>query len=235
MRRFHQFILFLPILFFSFSLMSAGAQETKPAKGSKPSQEEKAAQEAKENEAKIASMAAKAAKENGISQEEMQNLIELKQGAPRVFIDFQRGDMDFIRDEIPFVNYVRDRKEADVHVMVTTQQNGAGGNKYTIDFIGLGEYADVKNSLTYDSNKTNTQEEVRIGYTNIIKLGLTPYAARTPICELISSTRRASLPPICPSAQTAICLTSLSGSATIRLRVGTASSRRRAPQARAAS
>jgi len=186
MRRFRQFILFLPILFFSFSLMSAGAQETKPAKASKPSQEEKAAQEAKENEAKIAGMAAKAAKENGVSQEEMENLISIKQSAPRVFIDFERSDMDFIRNEIQFVNYVRDRKEADVHVLVTTQPNSAGGNKYTIDFIGLGKFADVKNSLTYDSSKTNTREEIRQGYANIIKLGLTPYAVRTPICELLS-------------------------------------------------
>jgi hypothetical protein len=40
MRQFRQFILFLPICS-SFSLMSAGAQETKPAKEVKPSREEK--------------------------------------------------------------------------------------------------------------------------------------------------------------------------------------------------
>ena len=40
---------------------------------------------------------------------------ELKKDAPRVFLDCRRCDRDYIRTEIPFVNFVRDRKEADIH------------------------------------------------------------------------------------------------------------------------
>ena len=192
MKRPRPAVFFMLILLCSFSLISANPQETKAAKDAEAAQESKAsqdaetAQETKANEAKIASAAAKAAKENGVSQDEMQNLIELKQKAPKVFIDCRQCDQEYIKTEVPFVNYVRDRKEADVHVLVTTQQTGSGGNEYTFEFIGLNSFSNVNNSLKYSSNKTKTQEEVRRGYTDILRKGLIPYVARTPISELIS-------------------------------------------------
>ncbi len=119
------------------------------------------------------------------AQTEQNDLEELKKQAPKVYIDFRRGDQNYIRTEIPFVNYVRDRQEADVHVLVTTQSTGSGGTEYTIAFIGQKEYSDLNNTLIYASNKTNTSDEVRRGYVQILKMGLLPYAARTPICTLL--------------------------------------------------
>jgi hypothetical protein len=112
-------------------------------------------------------------------------LEELKKQAPKVYIDFRQGDQNYIRTEISFVNYVRDRQEADVHVLVTTQSTGSGGTEYTISFIGQNEYADINNTLIYASNKTNTRDEVRKGYVQVMKMGLLPYAARTPISTLL--------------------------------------------------
>ena len=56
----------------------------------------------------------------------------MKKAAPKVFLDGTRIDMDYIRTEITFVNYVRDRKEADVHVLITQQRTGGGGREYTL-------------------------------------------------------------------------------------------------------
>lgn len=118
-------------------------------------------------------------------EQERKNLEELKKLAPKVYIDCRRCDMNYIKIEIPFVNYVRDRKEADVHVMITTQSTGAGGQEYTIGFIGLNGFSDLNNTLKYVSNKTETRDEIRRGYVSILKMGLVPYAARTPICSLL--------------------------------------------------
>lgn len=57
------------------------------------------------------------------------SLDEMKKAAPKVFLDGARIDMDYIRTEITFVNYVRDRKEADVHVLITQQRTGGGGRE----------------------------------------------------------------------------------------------------------
>ncbi len=65
------------------------------------------------------------------------NINELKENAPKVFIDCWRCDRDYIRTEITYVNYVRDRKDADIHLLVTDQGTGSGGREYTLAFIGL--------------------------------------------------------------------------------------------------
>jgi len=114
------------------------------------------------------------------------NIADMKKTAPKVYIDCEHCDQDYIRTEIPFVNYVRDRKEADVHVLVTTQDTGSGGTEYTMAFIGQGAFANINSTLIYASQKTNTEEEVRRGYVAVLKMGLMPYAARTPIRDLIS-------------------------------------------------
>ncbi len=106
---------------------------------------------------------------------------ELKEGAARVFIDCDFCDIDYIRTEITFVNYVRDRKEADVHVLITIQDTGSDGREYTLAFIGQNGWAGVDNTLKFVSDKTQTDDEIRQGLAQILKIGLVGYAARTPI------------------------------------------------------
>jgi len=120
---------------------------------------------------------------------------DLRDKAPRVFIDCRRCDLNYIKTEIPFVNFVRDRKEADVHVLITTQSTGAGGTEYTISFLGQGAFEKNNYVLKYTSHRTETEAETRAGYTRVIKFGLMPYLAQTPLAEYCSiSLRRVPLP-----------------------------------------
>jgi len=111
---------------------------------------------------------------------------ELKKDAPKVFLDCDHCDVDYIRKEIDFVNYVWDRKEADVHVLITTQRTGGGGREYTLAFIGIKAYQDLQNTLKYFSDSTETEDETRRGLVQSLKLGLAPYVAQTPLCELLT-------------------------------------------------
>ena len=120
------------------------------------------------------------------SQEEAFDIEELKKSAPKVFIDCDRCDIDYIRTEITFVNYVWDRLEADVHILITTQGTGSGGSEYTIAFIGQKDYEDLQNTLKYYSNRIETDDEIREGLVQTLKLGLGPFVARTPMAEGIS-------------------------------------------------
>jgi hypothetical protein len=101
--------------------------------------------------------------------------------ALRVFLDCNSCDENYVRTEITFVNYVRDRVGADVHVLVTTQGTGGGGTQYTLKFIGLARFQGVDQSLTYSSPQTATDDERREGLTSVLKLGLVRYAAETPL------------------------------------------------------
>jgi hypothetical protein len=108
--------------------------------------------------------------------------------ALRVFLDCNSCDENYMRTEVTFVNYVRDRVGADVHVLVTTQQTGGGGVEYTFKFIGLDRFADVDQSLTFSAPQTATDDERRRGYTSIFKLGLVRYVAETPLASRLTLT-----------------------------------------------
>jgi hypothetical protein len=110
----------------------------------------------------------------------------LKKTAPKVFIDCNSCDMDYIRTEITFVNYVRDRKDAQVHVLVTTQSTGSGGMEYTLTFSGQEQFAGDENVLRHVTGKTDTSDEIRSGLVKILKIGLVHYAGKTPIASRIS-------------------------------------------------
>lgn len=100
-------------------------------------------------------------------------------GRLRVFLDCGRCDFDFVRREIPFVDYVRDPKDAEVHILVTTQPTASGGIEFLFQFIGQSRFAGVDDELRYLSPQLESEDERRHGYTRIIKLGLVRYVIST--------------------------------------------------------
>lgn len=105
-----------------------------------------------------------------------------QQEAVRVFLDCNGFycDQDFYRTEIAWVGYVRDRQDADVHVLITRQQTGSGGREHTLQFLGLRRFQGVNQSLRFTSGPSQTEDEVRRGLAEVIKVGLVRYAADTP-------------------------------------------------------
>jgi hypothetical protein len=97
----------------------------------------------------------------------------------RVFLDCGPCDFDHLRREVPVVDYVRDRAVADVHVLVTTQDTGAGGEEFTFHFLGLGALEGRADTLQYVSQQFMTEDEERDGYTQTFTLGLVRYLAYT--------------------------------------------------------
>jgi hypothetical protein len=106
----------------------------------------------------------------------------------RVFLDCGRCDEDYLKKEVTFVDYVRNREDSDVHVLVTTQETGGGGTQWTLKFIGLGPYAGSDQTLTYNSPQTATSDEVRAGFAEIFKVGLVRYAAQSAIADRLRVT-----------------------------------------------
>ena len=112
-------------------------------------------------------------------------------GALRVFLDCGACDFDYLRREIVYVDYVRDRKDAELHILATTQGTGSGGTEYVFKFIGLGRFAGVDNELKFTAAQTDTSDERRRGYLRVIQLGLIRYVTATPTADNLSITYRA--------------------------------------------
>jgi hypothetical protein len=107
--------------------------------------------------------------------------------AVEVFLDCNAGgcDGDHIRNEIDFVNWVRDRTAADVHLLVTSLSTGSGGRQYLLSFVGLSAYAGDSTTLRLVTEQTATEEEERDRLTRRIALGLVRYAAQTASADRI--------------------------------------------------
>jgi hypothetical protein len=103
----------------------------------------------------------------------------IRGGALRVFLDCNtfQCDSDHFRTEIDFVNWVRDRTLADVHLIVTSNQTGGGGNVFTLDFIGQGDLQGDDDELALTVIATDTEDEVLTALTGVMAAGLARYSA----------------------------------------------------------
>ncbi len=101
--------------------------------------------------------------------------------------------MNYIRQEIPYINYVRDTREAEVYILVTEQDAGSGGEQLTFTFQGLGKFKGMNDTLTYTSSPDQTNTIVREKSTNMLKIGLMRFVARTPLFNVIDITHNIDL------------------------------------------
>lgn len=109
----------------------------------------------------------------------------LRNDAVNIFIDCQRCDINYIRKEIPYVNYVRDVKEADLYILETRQSTGSGGDQYTITFHGQKSFAGCEDTLVYNSRPDDPGDITREGRTQMIRLGLMRFVAKTPLFDQV--------------------------------------------------
>jgi hypothetical protein len=111
----------------------------------------------------------------------------IQESVPNVYLDCDSRlcDFDFIKTEITFVNYIRDRQNADVHLLITRRGTGSGGGEITLSFIGRGRHEGRNHTLHCFTRPTDTSDIVRRSMVNSIKQGLVPYLYDTPLAECI--------------------------------------------------
>ena len=107
---------------------------------------------------------------------------------PRVFFDCDGPNCNsqYYRTEITWVNWVRDRDDSDVHVIVTSQGTGAGGREYQLDFIGEGEFEEYEDQIRYSTLPTDTDREELDGITNALAVGFARFAQEAGFRGLVS-------------------------------------------------
>lgn len=119
---------------------------------------------------------------NTFSQNELSVSDSLRKDALKVFM----GASDFIKKEIPFVNYVRDIKEAQVYIISTSQRTGSGGTEFTYFLVGQHEFNGMKDTVSYASSPDDTYEHRRQKEVDVLKMALIRYVQRTPLAKYFS-------------------------------------------------
>lgn len=93
----------------------------------------------------------------------------------KVFLDCEGCFSDFLRAEVTFVDYVRDRGEADVHVLITSVETGSGGREYTAAFTGLKTHAGTDRTIRTVTTRNDPEDIVRRQLANALRVGILNY------------------------------------------------------------
>jgi hypothetical protein len=113
------------------------------------------------------------------SQETNSKSDTLRKDALNIFMETS----DYIRKEIPYVNYVRDIKDAGVYIISTSQRTGSGGTEFTYFLIGQNENTGMRDTISFVISPDETQDERRIKEVRTLKMGLMRYVAKTPLSK----------------------------------------------------
>ena len=123
---------------------------------------------------------------NTVAGQEKENQPDtLRQNAVKIFLDCRSCDMNYTRQEIPYINYVRDVRDAQVVILVAEQNAGSGGRQYTYTFHGQHNFIGMDDTLTYTSSPDLTRTTIRQKRTDLLKMGLMRYVAKTSLFDEI--------------------------------------------------
>jgi hypothetical protein len=115
-------------------------------------------------------------------QEKTSKTDTLRKDALNVFMDAS----DYVRKEIPYVNYVRDIKDAGVYIISTYERTGSGGGEYTYFLVGQKECAGMRDTISFVTSPDETDDETRIKSVRTLKMGLMRYVAKTPLSKYMN-------------------------------------------------
>jgi len=105
-----------------------------------------------------------------------------------VFLDCSNGGncyLDFIRQELNILTFVRDRTDADVQVMITNQSNANGGTISNLMLIGRNNYHSLSDTVSYYIDPNHTEDDKRNLLAKHLKIGLFPFLKQTEIGKAI--------------------------------------------------
>ena len=93
---------------------------------------------------------------------------------------------DYVRAELPFFDYVRDRQQCDIEILVTNQATGAGGQEYTLTLLGKNRHASSVDTLRFTTKQTDTDAMIRKEFVQRLKLGLVRFMAETSFVQQVA-------------------------------------------------
>ncbi len=102
-----------------------------------------------------------------------------REGKPKVFVEGVKLDMDYMRRNMRFVDFVNDPAAADAHIVITSSVSGSGGLVYSLMYNNL-TFENFGNfTLTCTTLMSDTFEEQRKKLNDALTLGLMPFVNQT--------------------------------------------------------
>ncbi len=100
-------------------------------------------------------------------------------GSIKIYLDCWDCDPSFFRQNLELVNFVRDSKLADIHILVTRQRTASASTEYGINFIGNNKYSDIQFKLKTVSPQFESDINRWERLLKTIEIGILPYLTKT--------------------------------------------------------
>jgi hypothetical protein len=107
---------------------------------------------------------------------------------PRVFLDCQADgcDENYLRTELTWISFVRDRNAADVYIIVTERTTGGGGTELTALLQGQRARSAISDTLVATAPQGSTPDELRRVVARTIGQGMLRFVRDTPLGARLS-------------------------------------------------
>ena len=92
----------------------------------------------------------------------------------KVYLDC-RCDENYIKQETPFLEYVRDQNLADVEIFIRDERNPTGSRSFEIKIDGNNEYKEISSTTKAVGYANDTSSTLRDKLLNKLKLALVPF------------------------------------------------------------
>jgi hypothetical protein len=109
----------------------------------------------------------------------------VREKLPNYFFDCATCDQTYYRQEINYVNFVRDRSLADIYSLLTMNTIGSGGSEFKLFFIGQNKFKGNDDTLTFQTEPNASEAEIREALLEMVKKGLLKYLVHTDLIKLI--------------------------------------------------
>jgi hypothetical protein len=97
-----------------------------------------------------------------------------------IYLDCMSCDIPYFKTNFISVNYVKDRMESDVYILVTTMATGSGGTEYTIQLDGKKRFGMHRDTIVFSVSADATEDVRRTLLLKYTQLGLVPFLMKTP-------------------------------------------------------
>lgn len=123
-----------------------------------------------------------------------ENVKDIQSEPLKVYYDGGGSLFSFLKNDINFVQFVRDPLDAQILLQINSQSTGDGGKKFSLYFTGQKYFENINDTLitTIPANKSDVERYNEI--VRVVKLGLVSYIKKTPYNKYLNVVSQISVP-----------------------------------------
>jgi vacuolar-type H+-ATPase subunit E/Vma4 len=95
---------------------------------------------------------------------------------------------NYLKTELSLLDFVRDQAQADIQLLIISNNNAGGGRLFTVTFIGQNQFRSLQDTLSFSTKPADTEAMIQERLGQTLQQGLIRYLARTNLTDQVTIT-----------------------------------------------